>query len=149
MYKVRTNQIYTPFPRLRVNVKSKPVAREVPIDPRLSRASSVSSEEPELPERSTVTAIPAQRRATLKTPTLFPTPVLKPTGYSSRMIFGPPLESIKEGSLETSPRNTASTRQNDVRPTPARHSSETTIVYAEQTPARTSNEEDRAVSASP
>lgn len=85
MYKVRTNQVYTPFEQLRLQrgIRHAIENRE------LSRSPSPSSSEdsPELP------TIQSVRRAAAAldhgVPKLLPAPVLLPTAHSSRMISMP------------------------------------------------------------
>ena len=158
MYKVRTNQIYTPFSRLRVYGAARPGARKVRPDPANERQ-RFSSEEPELPEMPPTT----HRRRThtnTETPKLRAPPLLRPTPHSSRMIFGPPLSSIKAQSTQDVARNFITPHRTynimERRASAAesggmRHSSEseTTIVYADQSPAGDVSEMHRNLSATP
>jgi len=153
MYKVKTNQIYTPFSRLRVY---RPAGWKPPVARRASSPDSEreSSEEPELPTRAR--SPPSSRRH----PGLMPAPVLRPTAPSSRLIFGPPISSLRAQSAEGAGRGSITPartyygqqRAETAEPSRVRHSSEseTTIVYGEQsTPAARSDSTPRQVSITP
>jgi len=158
MYKIRTNQIYTPFSRLRVYGAAKPGAKRTRADLAIERQ-RFSSEEPELPE---LPQDSHRRRAqtAAETPRLRAPPILRPTPHSSRMIFGPPLSSVRARSAENVARDFITPHRTyhvmdrgatTAEPGSARHSSdsESTIVYPEQSPAGDVAEMHRNLSATP
>lgn len=86
MYKLRTNQLYVPFQRLQIHRPAQKRVIQQMLDPALSPASSDMSELPTRgggPSESPEDGTPR--------PKLRQTPVLLPTAYSSRLVFGPPL----------------------------------------------------------
>jgi len=158
MYKIRTNQIYTPFSRLRVYGAAKPVTKRTRAD-LASERPRFSSEEPELPE---LPQDSHRRRNDMntETPRLRAPPILRPTPHSSRMIFGPPLSSVKPRSAENVTRdfitphrtyNIMDRNAATAEPGSGRHSSESesTIVYPEPSPAADLAEMHRNLSATP
>ena len=125
MYKVRTNQIYIPFARLQVHRPATKTLR-VPrtLDPALTPASSSPP-----PELHTHPSSPVEDHAEgdADLPRLRPAPILAPTAFSSRMVFGPLLHGTdtgyadEENSRQILPRRRSSSRTVDDRtalPTP-------------------------------
>jgi len=155
MYKVKTNQIYTPFSRLHVNRPARLVATRAPIGAAFSPASS-SSDEPELPQRLRTSASRKRKaRAKHATPNVYPTPSLLPMSRPARMVFGPPLPTATAHSagvtvLEQEDSYAgAGRRASTVDPARVRYSSETTIVHADQSPVVEYPEVQRRVSLTP
>ncbi|KAK5165723.1 uncharacterized protein LTR77_008646 [Saxophila tyrrhenica] len=93
MYKVRTNQVETPFLDLHVEERS----RASPLDPNAAAREAVEQ------LRQEAQAIAARDRERAAVPRLLPAPVLRPTAYSSRMIYdtqlpsSPPISTSSNG----------------------------------------------------
>lgn len=91
MYKIKTNQLYIPFDRLQIYRQAQRRSTQAMLDPALSPA---SSETPELSSR--ITAHMETSPDNTPRPSLGPTPVLLPTAFASRLVFGPLLHGPEE-----------------------------------------------------
>lgn len=94
MYKVRTNQINTPFARLRVHGPSLARAAAYALerlDPAILARERGADEANVSAHARLMASVALEAR---DTPVLQPAPLLVPTAYSSRMVYGPPLLQI-------------------------------------------------------
>ncbi|CAK1355318.1 hypothetical protein CB0940_00946 [Cercospora beticola] len=91
MYKVKTNQIHVPFDELRENTLSQ------------RQREYNEAEEAVAALRAEAQAKDAQRTHAHPSSALFPAPMLQPTDYSSRTIYGPTLASSPPVSRSSRP----------------------------------------------
>jgi hypothetical protein len=82
MYKIRTNQVHTPFAKLQISPAS--LAEEA--ETNRHRVSEAVEAAVATMRREAMDSMP---RSTYPAPTLIPGPLLYPTAYSSRTIYQP------------------------------------------------------------
>lgn len=97
MYKVQTNQVSVPFPNLR-NVREGD-ARERPTVTQAAVEEAIA----ELRREAQEVAARRQQQTPSAFPTLQPGPVLRPTSYSSRMIYAKAIDLTSSPSPPMSP----------------------------------------------